>query len=285
MKNQNTLVSRGTIVLAGALASTSAMAGLVGDFVFIGVDDSTVSSYLVDPNNMASMTPVSLGVEVWGAAGDDASQTLYISEGSTLSRWNYNGFGEIGSGTLITGATSGATLVMEGLGFMNGVLYGSRVGNTVADPEGIYSIDPVTAQATLVHAYPTTTGQANSGFDAGNGLFYATDDGTATRSLASYDPNNGFVREHVASYPAGETDIDGLAIGGGAAWLLEDDASATGNLYRWDFGTQTYSMQATPWATSEVFSGAAYISIVPEPGTFVALGIGLAGLIALRRRS
>ena len=284
MKLQNTLVSRSTLVLAGALVSASAMAGLTGEFVFIGVDDAGISSYLVDPNNMSNMTPVNLGVQVWGAAGDDASQTLYISEGSTLSRWSYSGFGEIGSGTLITGATSGATLVMEGLGFMNGVLYGSRVGNTVADPEGIYSIDPVTAQATLVHAYPATANQTNSGFDVGNGLFYATNDAATNRGLVSYDPNNAYALTLEAAYPAGETDIDGLAIGGGAAWLLEDDASATGMLYRWDFAAQSYTSVATPWPTSEVFSGAAYINIVPEPGTFVALGIGLAGLLAMRRR-
>ena len=285
MKSQKTFVFRGTFALVGALVTTSAMAGLTGEFVFIGVDDSAMSSYLVDPNNMSSMTPVNLGVQVWGAAGDDATQTLYVTEGSTLSRWNYGTWSEVGSGTLITGVTSGATLVMEGLGFMNGVLYGSRVGNSVADPEGIYSIDPVTAQATLVHAYPATGDQTNSGFDAGNGLFYATNDAATNRGLVSYDPNNSYALNLEAAYPTGETDIDGLAIGGGAAWLLEDDATATGMLYRWDFAAQSYTSVATPWATSEIFSGAAYINIVPEPGTLVALGIGLAGLLALRRRT
>lgn len=259
------------------------MAGLLGEYLIIGVDDAATPAYAVNPTTMA-MTPFNLGVQIWGAAGDDASQTLYISEGSTLSRWNYGTWTEIGAGTVVRGVTSGAALVMEGLGFMNGVLYGSRVGNSVADPEGIYSIDPVTAVATLVHAYPTTTGQTNSGFDAGNGLFYATNDATTNRGLVSYDPNNSYALTLEAAYPAGETDIDGLAIGGGAAWLLEDDATSTGMIYRWDFGTQSYSSTPTPWTTSEIFSGAAYINIVPEPGTLIALGIGLAGLLAMRRR-
>jgi hypothetical protein len=237
----------------------------------------------MNPNTMA-FTPVTLGVEVWGAAGNDAGQVLYVSSGTTLHAFNYGSWTAAGASVGITGATSGAALVMEGLGWLNGTLYGSRVANSVADPEGIYSVDPVTGAATMVHAYPTTAGQTNSGFDAGNGLFYATNDASTNRGLVSYDPNNGYAFNLVAAYPAGETDIDGLAIGGGAAWLLEDDAAATGNIYRYDFGLGTYTSTPTPWATSEVFSGAAYINVVPEPATFVALGIGLAGLLALRRR-
>ena len=114
MKKQNTLVSRGTFVLAGALVSTSAMAGLTGEFLFIGVDDSAISSYLVDPNNMSNMTPVNLGVQVWGAAGDDASQTLYVSEGSTLSRWSYGTWSEIGAGTTIDRASVGESRIGRG---------------------------------------------------------------------------------------------------------------------------------------------------------------------------
>jgi len=284
MTKQSTVFSRCTLLAAVALATTSAMAGLTGEFLFIGVDDSAVPSYLVDPDNMSSMTPVNLGVQVWGAAGNDLNQVLYVSEGSVLSLWNYGTWTEIGTGTTIRSPIDGAVLVMEGLAVMNGALYGSYVGNTALHPEGIYLINPDTAVATLVHAYPVGTGQTNSGFDAGNGLFYATNDALTNRGLVSYDPNNAYAVTHEATYPAGETDIDGLAIGGGAAWLIEDDGAATGMLYRWDFAAQSYTSVATPWVTNETFSGAAYINIVPEPGTFAAMGVGLAGLLAIRRR-
>jgi hypothetical protein len=65
----------------------------------------------------------------------------------------------------------------------------------------------------------------------------------------------------IAPYPDGQTDIDGLAIGEGRAYLLVDEP---GSIYVWDFGGATYVAPLNnPWTESETFAGAAWLGSAP----------------------
>jgi hypothetical protein len=155
-------------------------------------------------------------------------------------------------------------------------LYGTK---NIAN-EAIWAIDP-TGLATVFFDY--VDGDYDFGGLAYNpldGLFYGTnDDSTPARGLYSIDAFGGGAITLVAAYPAGETDIDGLAVGDNVAYLITDQS---GDFYKYDL-TQgpggTYTTITNPWTSSEVFAAGAWI---PEPGTLLLLGGG--ALLALRRR-
>lgn len=235
--------------------------GPVTNPLAIGVDDATIPVELVDPTGVNSNVQVPVGVEVWGAAFDPAAGVLYLSSGTTFHHY------DLDTATLttigpFTSSVDGVSLVMEGLAVSNGTLLGSRVANSATNPEGIYSIDPATGLATLVSAFLTTTGQTLSGLDADpvTGTLYGTNDATTNRGLVEI-PLDGTVVQ-ITDYPAGETDIDGLAIGSdGRAYLVEDDGTGSnGQIHVWDFALGAYQTPIpTPWATNEIFSAGAWI--------------------------
>ena len=184
--------------------------GLGQNPLFAGVDDAAIPGQTTDPA-VGTWTPLFSGIQVWAAAYDYNDDILYISEGSFLSQYIF-ATGTLTDVAQITSSVDAATLVMEGLGYHNGTLYGTRVGNTATNPEGIYTINQTTGVATLFVAHPTTTGQTLSGFDidAATGIMYAVDDGTGP-GLVTINPDGS--QTLVTAYPAGETDIDGLTVG------------------------------------------------------------------------
>ncbi|KAB2966320.1 MAG: hypothetical protein F9K18_05765 [Thermoanaerobaculia bacterium] len=238
--------------------------GAVGNPLAIGVDDATIPMAFIDPTGVNPNVQVPVGIQVWGAAYDPVTDILYLSSGSTFHHW------DVTAGTLTTigpfiSSVDGATLVMEGLAVANGTLLGSRVANTATNPEGIYSINPATGVATLVEAFATTAGQTLSGLDADpvTGTLYGTNDATTNRGLVEIPLDGSGTVIRITDYPAGETDIDGLAVGtDGRAYLVEDDGTAAnGQVHVWDFALAAYQTPIpTPWATSEVFSAGAWVA-------------------------
>ncbi len=168
---------------------------------------------------------------------------------------------------------------MVGLAWANGGLYSSR---NIAN-EAIYSIDLTTQVATVLFDY------ADADYDFGglaynpdDGLFYGTnDDATPNGSgLYSIDAFGGGAITLVTPYPAGETDIDGLAVGNGVAYLVEDEAGMSIHPYDLVGGAYLPDLMS-PMQTSEVFSGAAFV--VPEPGCLALLGFAFLSIVRLRR--
>ena len=101
---------------------------------------------------------------------------------------------------------------------------------------------------------------------------------------------------NVAAYPdPAETDIDGLAVGDGRAYLIPDDDSP-GLIYVYDFASGSFVTPLTaPWgATADTFSGGGIMVVQPNPlevPTVSPVGLGLLVLllavgaaIAFRRR-
>lgn len=259
------------IVSALAVLGAAAQAQLI-----VGFDDTTsgiTTCYEIrvsDGSNVA--TPLFADVDVWALASDNANQRLYIGSGSDIYVWTGAGDPQRLGNTTIDG--SAASFV--GYAFADGNLYATRnISN-----EGVYQIDTDTLEATLVLDYDDANYDFG-GFDYGNGSFYGTSDDSSPLGTGIYSIDLNGTITNVAPYPQGETDIDGLAIGGGIAYLVEDEPGAS--IHRYDLiGGQYLSPLDSPFESSELFSAGAYASWIPAPSALALLG--LAGLNAARRR-
>lgn len=251
-------------LLAGATAANAQL--------LVGHDDTSggPNAWEVDVTSGMS-TVLWSGVEVWGMAYGNG--LVYANDGSILRS------GPLGSGAPTNEVTitfAGAAKSMTGLAFANGFVYGTpNIAN-----EAVYKIDPDTGVAEIALDYED--GDFDFGglaYNPADGLFYGTNDDTSPGSgLYSIDVFGSGAINLITAYPAGETDIDGLAIGNGIAYLVEDEAGDT--IHRYDLGAGMYlSSLTSPMTSSEVFSGAAW---VPAPGALALLGLG--GLAAVRRR-
>lgn len=246
-----------------ALIALASLAAAGSARLFAGVDDTTVSTRFTDlagfPN--VTWTNGNTGTQVWGAAYDAATDTLYTNNGSTLQKWagpSFTSFTTIGVIT-VNAATSSVT----GLAFGNGKLYAYR---SVTAP-GIYEINTVDATATLVWAV-SSVDWGGIDFNPANGKFYVSNDSTAGTGRGIYEIDLALqTSTKIANYPGTENDIDGLAVGDGNIYLVDDDnttlpVASGGTFYRYNLaqGTNgTYDNFPAPWTSSEVFSGGTWI--------------------------
>lgn len=231
--------------------------------LFIGVDDANLPAFFVDPAD-ASATPVTLGQEVWGAAFDADNDRLLFNSGSVLFERTSDGT-VTSLGTIVNG--DGAAQSLVSLAWYDGVLYGTKNITT----EAVYSIDTTTLVATIALTYPSTHDMGGLAVDPNTGLFYATDDSTASGARSLVRINTDGTVTAIAPYPAGETDLDALAIDtNGRAYLVPDQP---GMIYVYDLVGGTYLTPfANPWTTSEVFSGAGWIPAAVEPSIVTVSG-------------
>jgi hypothetical protein len=235
------------------------MAGMAcaQDGLVVGVDDTTVGMFVY--KNGAWSALANSAVQVWGLAADEANETLYIAgNANTLFKWTEAG----GLETIATFTYNAAAVNFVSLAYSNGKLYGTRNITT----EGVYEIDPATAVATLLWAYPTAYDIGGLDVDPATGKLYGTNDATAAplgQGLFEIDTTaQTFVK--VSDYPAilgsGPNDLDGLAIGNGKAYFIPDQPGEIGVL---DLATLTFDPPfANPFTTSEIFSGGAFASFL-----------------------
>jgi len=185
-------------------------------------------------NEFVAPRPMSL--EVHGMAADD--QGLFIACNRTLYRWLYGA-----AGPTFVGTFSGAVpSITGGLAWdsTRGVLYGTG-GSQYPDQTKLVAIDPVTCVTTLVRSFPGTKMSGMDFDEPRNRLLFTQDrfgafDGVGLYALAwPYDTS---APTRVTPYQdSWQWDVDGLAVGGGYAWLVCDEAEW---LYRYNLETNEF---------------------------------------------
>jgi hypothetical protein len=177
---------------------------------------------------------------------------------------------------------NGASVNFVALAFFGGRLYGTRNIAT----EAVYSIDTTTLTATQEYVYPSTFDFGGLDFDQTNGTMYGLSDSAPAGSLPGLYEINPFAQTAVfrAPYPAGETDIDGLAVNNGLAYYVTDGPNTTQpNFYIFNAitGVQVGTIPS-PFTGSGTFSAATW-AVVPEPISLAALSLLSAPVIRRRR--
>ncbi|MCC7435328.1 MAG: PEP-CTERM sorting domain-containing protein [Methanoregulaceae archaeon] len=268
------------------LSLFAASAALGSAQLIVGNDQSgTASIYEVNVQTGVARVLYSSSTadsKPWGMAADNVNNVLYWNNGATLYSATY---ASLLSGTPTinsVGMTFGAgTVNFVGLGYnpATGRLLGTRNIAT----EAVYEIDPATGVASILWNHPSTFDFGGLDFDDATGTLYGLSDAGGA-GLYRIDATSQTL---VAPYPGGETDIDGLAVGGGRAYYVTDGPNTTqASFYVYDLasGAQVGTL-ASPFSGTGTFSGAAYApALVPEPGTMIALAAGLGAIAARRRR-
>ena len=242
------------IAVVVGLMATAAQAQLV-----VGSDYSPATIYHIDVNTSAAI-PLYTGpeAEAWGMAYDHTSNTLYWNDGSDLYSSSFS-LGGLTPTLLGTMTFQGSSVNFVGLGFRTGKLLGTRNIST----EAVYEIDPVTLVATQLYVYPSAFDFGGLGVDATTSLLFGLSDATGGgqgRGLYEID-TNAQTTTFRAPYPAGETDIDGLAAYDGLAYYVTDEP---GLFYIFDIasGNQVGTL-TSPWTGNAIFSAAAHVQLGP----------------------
>ena len=212
--------------------------------------------------------------DVWGMAYAPGTNTIYASSGSELFAATPDG-----TPTSLGGISndSGVYVDLFGLAWANGGLYATGATGSVSD-EALYRIDLGTLVATRVLDYEQSFG--GLAFNPTDGLFYGTNNGGAS-GLYSIDAFGSGGITLVTPYPVGEEAIDGLAIGNGIAFLVEDQGGES--IHPYDLGASSYLPSLiSPMLLDEIYAGAAYI--VPEPCDVIFLTCGLLFFMGQRLR-
>jgi hypothetical protein len=264
-------------VFVGTLGLLS-ISGIAHAQLIVGNDQSgTATIYDVNPTTGVA-TPLysatTTDAKPWGMAYDNSTNNLYWNNGSTLFRSPLaNPLVPQNLGTMMFNA---ATVNFVALGFRNGKLYGTRNIAT----EAVYEIDPGTLVASQVYVHPSTFDFGGLDWDPVTGKLYGLSD-TGGAGLYEIDVV-GQTQTLRAPYPAGETDIDALAVNNGLAYYVTDGPNTTQpNFYIFDIvtGTQVGTIPS-PFTAGGTFAGATW-AVIPEPGT---LGLLVLSGLALRRR-
>jgi hypothetical protein len=261
---------KGLLIICALLCACLANAQLV-----VGNDQSgTATIWLIDVNTGVA-TPLfassTADAKPWGMAADEANRILYWNAGSVLKSATYDSLLS-GSPTInsISMTYNGSGVNFVGMGFnpATGKLLGTRNIST----EAVYEIDPATGIATLIWAYSTSFDFGGLEYDAATGKLYGLSDTAPTGSVRGlYEINTAtMTTTFIAPYPAGETDIDALAVADGKAYYVTDGPNTTQvNFYIFEIasGTQVGTLPS-PFTGSGTFAAATWAPglMEEEPG-------------------
>lgn len=267
-----------------------AAAGAAQAQLIVGNDQSgTATIWMIDVSNGNATALYSSSVsstKPWGMAADNVNNILYWNNGSTLNWSTYasllSGNPTVNSLTMTFGTS---TVNYVGLGFnpATGKLLGTRNIST----EAVYEIDPASGVSNLLYAYSSSFDFG--GLDYDNGTLYGLSDTAPAgqvRGLYSIDYVGGST-SFITGYPSGETDIDGLAVGGGKAYFVTDGPNTTQtSFYVYNLSTNSFEtpIPSTFTGSGTFAAGAWAPGLVPEPATMAMLGLGFAAIASRRRK-
>lgn len=246
-----------------------------------------------------------------GLGGDNVNGKLYANDGPRLNVWNYGAVGT--TPTFIAGiyrtdgAGSFSAAQVDSLTFANGKLYGVSTNAVTAFNQfrGIYEIATEHDGAATPHCIMTpvymnsfsTMVLGGLDFDPTLGEFVVTSTVDASSAggpgigIYAIDALGDDSVTKIADFPAGETDWDGLAIGGGKYWLTDfqvgnPTSTSVIKILPYDPTTSTYGTMMTVTLTDGTnrSTGATWApNAIPEPTSLAA--VGLLSVFALRRRT
>jgi len=211
------------------------------------------NAYYVSMNGSA--TNVLDAFPIWGATTDFEQKRILFStsfesdKGDQLYALPFGGVAPVKIGTITSDGTT--PLRMDGLAFKDGKLYGALDNGT---NDGIFIIDLSTLIATKIITYSDISGIDT---DPISGKIYGADDGS--RKIVEINVTNNSITA-IADYPAGVTDIDGVAVGNGKIFLVTDEP---GFIYVYNLASKAYDAPIiSPFGEDDTFSGgAAYMPV------------------------
>lgn len=242
--------------------------GVAGAQVVAGVN-SGIPLQVFDTAAGAYVQPMNLGLMVCKAlAADDAARLFYLSDGQRLFMVPYD---PPHTPVLLANFSGAAQAVDGGLAFdaATGRLLATASTTPTTHADALFEVNPQTGVVTFVRSL--------SGFDFGGididpatGVMYLANDRIAARGIFSLSPPFETSQPvFVAGYPqksAGliESDIDGLAVGGGVVYLIADE---TQWMYRYHLASGQYlpPVAQTAFGPDRFSSAGAY-----APGLFSA---------------
>lgn len=246
-----------------------------------------------------------------GLAADEANGKLYAVDSARLGYWNYGSMGtaptfiSANGGLFRSNGTTNTATGVDGLEFVNGTLYGwTNFGSTVYS-DGIYSITTSGTFAGLmtpVWLNDNVYDFEGLAYNPADGQFYGTNTlSSAGQPVGLYKidalNNASAVPQFVKAFDAtlGLSSFDGLAIGGGSAYLtqfvngtLADNSDDKLVISKYNLATGVYdgAFQLGIPNNTQITSGAAWapgaLVAIPEPATGAVLA--LMGTIAIARR-
>lgn len=257
-----------TLIAVGALASAAAVA----QPRLLAIDGLNLVE--LNPTTGAIMNSIALSGGISGSSGalayDPGSDTLYMASTTNDNLWriNYN----TGVGTLIGDFNVGTAVVMHGMEWANGRLYGHS--SSASGGGNFYEINPLTGQATALGTTVPSGSFGSMGWDSINSIMYFMDVASTGRSLYTMDLTNGALTLVGPNNSGNQTGV-GMAFDP-LFGMLAINNSGTDTLSSIDLATGNATLIGIT-GTGNALS----LAFVPTPGA--ASLLSLAGLAALRR--
>lgn len=288
-----------------ALALAVLLIPLLGVFsharaqIIIATDDPTEGIWAMDVNT----NQVYKALDGFGASAmavDRANSILYFMPNTvSLWKWDYSNLSNSPEfiGTVRNpGNTSNLSVVGLGYDAVNNILYASRGLDSAAGPTGFYRVSVADASTELAFAVSNQYRFEGMDYDVSTNRFFAGSDlspsGAGIEGIyeVHFDTNTiSFLAPYPDNTATTPADLDGMAVGEGKIYLVEDKAvQAGGRIYVYNYITGEYEEPLlVPWFFSETFSAGTWApelfeAVIPEPGA--AAGLSLAALALLRRR-